>query len=95
VVTVASTLLAAPGSPAESSEASDVIGYGFEGLVRNTGVAIDPSGNVWLTNNWKEIPDVKGNPGGYEIVAFVGLAGPVQPPAPRPRPVTLGPRFTG
>jgi hypothetical protein len=57
----------------------DVTGYGFDGLVRNTGVSIDPSGNVWIANNWKEIA-VQSNPGGYEVVVFLGLAGPVQTP---------------
>ena len=28
-------------------------GYTFEGLTRNTAVQIDPSGNVWVTNNWE------------------------------------------
>ena len=38
-------------------------GYGFDGLVRNTGVAVDLSGNVWLANNWKNVP-IQTNPGG-------------------------------
>ena len=54
-------------------------GYGFDGLVRNTGVAIDPSGNVWLANNWKNAP-IQTNPGGYQIVAYLGLAAPVKAP---------------
>jgi len=54
-------------------------GYGFDGLVRNTGVAIDPSGNVWLTNNWK-IKAIQTNPGGYQIVAYLGLAAPIKTP---------------
>jgi sugar lactone lactonase YvrE len=54
-------------------------GYGFDGLVRSTGVAIDPSGNVWLTNNWKSAP-VQSNPGGYQIVAVLGVAAPVKTP---------------
>jgi len=54
-------------------------GYGFDGLVRNTGVSVDPSGNVWLTNNWKTI-SIQANPGGYQIVAFLGLAAPVKTP---------------
>jgi sugar lactone lactonase YvrE len=54
-------------------------GYGFDGLVRNTGVAVDPSGNVWLTNNWKQAA-IQANPGGYQIVAFLGLAAPVKAP---------------
>lgn len=58
-----------PLSPADT-------GYSFNGLDRSTGVAIDPSGNVWLTNNWLLEP-IQTNPGGHEIVAFLGLATPV------------------
>ena len=58
-------------------------GYGFDGLVRNTGVVVDPSGNVWLANNWKRVP-VQTNPGAYQIVAYLGLAAPVKSP-------TIGP----
>ncbi len=54
-------------------------GYFFDGLKRNTGVQIDPSGNVWLTNNW-EIFAVQQNPGGHELVVFIGLAKPVRTP---------------
>jgi hypothetical protein len=54
-------------------------GYRFGGLTRNTGVAIDPSGNVWLANNWKQVPTQE-NPGGYQIVAFVGAAAPITTP---------------
>jgi hypothetical protein len=54
-------------------------GYGFKGLTRNTGVAVDPSGNVWLANNWKNVP-IQTNPGGYQIVAYLGLAAPVKTP---------------
>lgn len=60
-------------------------GFHFDGLVRNTGVITDTAGNVWLTNNWLETAP-QDAPGGYQIVAFVGLAGPVMPPAPEPRP---------
>ncbi|WP_420264960.1 NHL repeat-containing protein [Candidatus Magnetominusculus dajiuhuensis] len=64
-------------------------GYTSDALVRNTGVAIDPSGNVWVANNWKSIP-VQTNPGGDGLVVFIGLAppiktpliGPPQPPEP-------------
>ncbi len=58
-------------------------GYGFDGLVRNTGVIVDPSGNVWLANNWKDVP-IQTNPGGYQIVAYLGLATPVAQPAVGP-----------
>ncbi|HZA36021.1 MAG TPA: hypothetical protein VE505_13875 [Vicinamibacterales bacterium] len=62
-------------------------GYGFDGLVRNTGVQIDPSGNVWVANNWKTYPFTQRNPGGYQMVVFIGLAGPLRTPLigpPRP-----------
>jgi hypothetical protein len=61
-------------------------GYTSQALIRNTAVAIDPSGNVWLANNWKEIP-IQTNPGGNAIVVMVGAAGPSRTPligTPRP-----------
>ena len=54
-------------------------GYTFDGLTRNTGVVIDPSGNVWVANNWEIVP-VQTNPGGHQFVVFVGLAAPVKTP---------------
>ncbi|MCH0565378.1 MULTISPECIES: hypothetical protein [unclassified Streptomyces] len=54
-------------------------GYPEQGLERNTAVQIDPSGNVWLANNWRNVP-VQTNPGGREMVVFVGLAAPVRTP---------------
>jgi sugar lactone lactonase YvrE len=62
-------------------------GYGFDGLTRNTGIQIDPSGNVWIANNWKNVPIPDANPGGYEMVVFVGAARPIRTPLigpPRP-----------
>ncbi len=67
-----------PGSHTGDPIAPDS-GYGFDGLVRNTGVAVDPSGNVWLANNWLQLP-FQTNPGGHEIVAYIGLAGPLKTP---------------
>ncbi len=58
----------------------DDTGYAFDGLTRSTGVAVDPSGNVWVMNNWEQVP-VQTNPGGHQIVAFVGAATPL-PVAP-------------
>ncbi|GAA1694791.1 hypothetical protein GCM10009808_09830 [Microbacterium sediminicola] len=55
----------------------DDTGYGFNGLVRNTGLIVDPSGNVWVANNWEEVP-IQSNPGGHQLVVFVGLAAPVE-----------------
>ncbi|MFJ4008232.1 hypothetical protein [Streptomyces sp. NPDC090026] len=54
-------------------------GYPSEGLERNTAVQIDPSGNVWLANNWRNVP-LQTNPGGHEMVVFIGLAAPVRTP---------------
>lgn len=54
-------------------------GYAFSGLQRNTGINIDASGNVWVANNWKDVP-IQSNPGGDGLVAFVGLAPPVAMP---------------
>ncbi len=54
-------------------------GYGFDGLGRVTGLAIDPSGNVWLANNWKQVP-IQTNPGGYQLVAYLGVAAPIKTP---------------
>jgi hypothetical protein len=58
----------------------DVTGYTSELLDRNTGVAVDSSGNVWLTNNWKDIP-IQTNPAGDGLVVFIGLAAPVLTPS--------------
>ena len=69
-----------PGKRKIGASISPSSGYGFDGLVRNTGVIVDPSGNVWLANNWKNVP-IQTNPGGYQIVAYLGLAAPVRSPA--------------
>ena len=45
-----------------------------------THLAVDPSGNVWVANNWENVP-VQTNPGAHQIVAFVGAAAPL-PVAP-------------
>lgn len=57
----------------------DTTGYAFDGLQRSTGLGLDSSGNVWVTNNWKQIP-ARINPGGDGLVAFIGLASPVKTP---------------
>jgi hypothetical protein len=55
-------------------------GYFFNGLARVTGVQIDPSGNVWEVNNWLINGFAVENPGGKQVVVFLGLAGPVKTP---------------
>ncbi len=54
-------------------------GYNSDAMVRSTAVGIDPSGNVWVTNNWL-IDPVQTNPGGDGMVVFIGLAPPVKAP---------------
>ncbi len=60
-------------------------GYGYDGLLRNTGLAVDQSGNVWLANNWLNDPFGvnQANPGGKDMAVFVGIAGPVDGPLVR------------
>lgn len=55
------------------------IGYFFNGLKRSTSVEIDPSGNVWATNNWENLA-IPANPGGDAMVVFIGAASPVAAP---------------
>ena len=55
------------------------LGYFFNGLKRSTSVQIDPSGNVWATNNFETIA-LSENPGGEEMVVFIGAATPVAAP---------------
>ena len=57
-------------------------GYTSDALKRVTGIQ-DTSGNVWAVNNYEEIgllPPGQENPGGHEIVVFIGLAAPVKTP---------------
>jgi hypothetical protein len=57
----------------------DGTGYTSDALDRNTGIAVDPSGNVWLANNWKPTPLIN-NPGGNSIAVLVGVAAPLKTP---------------
>jgi hypothetical protein len=55
-------------------------GYRSDALERITGGQIDPSGNVWITNNWKRDANPFLNPFGNAIVIAIGAAGPVKTP---------------
>jgi hypothetical protein len=55
-------------------------GYRSDALERITGGQIDPSGNIWLTNNWKINADPVRNPFGNAIVIAIGAAGPLKTP---------------
>lgn len=61
---------------------SPVTGYTSNALERITGGGIDPSGNIWLMNNWKKpgplLYDI--NPGENSIVIVPGAATPIQTP---------------
>lgn len=58
---------------------SPATGYTSDALTRMVAVAVDPSGNLWATNNWKVVPPAN-NPGGDAIVIFVGIAAPILTP---------------
>lgn len=55
-------------------------GYRSDALERITGGEIDPSGNIWLTNNWKRDANPFVNPFGNAIVIAIGAAGPINTP---------------
>jgi hypothetical protein len=55
-------------------------GYQSNALERITGGEIDPSGNIWMANNWKIYADPVQNPGGNAIVIAIGAAGPIKTP---------------
>jgi hypothetical protein len=49
-------------------------------LVRITGGQIDPSGNIWMTGNWKVNAIPNFNPGGNSIEIAIGAAAPIRTP---------------
>jgi hypothetical protein len=59
---------------------SPATGYTSHALERITGGQIDPSGNIWLTNNWKLDANPILNPFGNAIVVAIGAAGPLKTP---------------
>ena len=59
---------------------SPATGYTSDALERITGGQIDPSGNIWLTNNWKLGANPFQNPFGNAIVIAIGAAGPLKTP---------------
>ncbi|WP_342597290.1 hypothetical protein VKI21_00975 [Cyanobacterium aponinum UTEX 3222] len=65
----------------ENSRNSTV--FESEALQHITAVQVDPSGNIWLANNWtreSSVSDPENIVGGDGVVQFVGLADPVEPP---------------
>lgn len=76
-----------------------VTGYVSDALDRVTGGGVDPSGNLWLLNNWKKAgpfePVYNTNPGGNSFVIVPGAAKPVTDEVEPARPVRVQPRLTG
>lgn len=73
-----------PGSLSLGDPISPFTGYTSDALDRITGGNIDPSGNVWLVNNWKKngptIATYNTNPGGNSFVIVPGAAAPLKTP---------------
>jgi len=63
-------------------------GYVGGGLQMQTDLAVSPSGDVWVMNNWQDIDSCFGDPnevlstrcGGQGVVIFFGMAKPVRSP---------------
>jgi hypothetical protein len=55
-------------------------GYRSNAFQRITAGAVDPSGNIWITTNWRTYADPFRNPGGNSIIIAIGAAGPLQTP---------------
>ena len=71
-------------------------GYEGGGMQLLVDASIDPAGNVWVSNNWQDVPSCYEKPeeglstrcGGHGIVVFYGMAKPVRAPQIGPaRPV--------
>jgi hypothetical protein len=69
-----------PAGMAVGDPISPATGYTSDALERITGGQIDPSGNIWLTNNWKRDANPILNPFGNAIVVAIGAAGPLKTP---------------
>jgi hypothetical protein len=73
-----------PGGLSTGDPISPDSGYVSDALDRITGGGVDPSGNLWLMNNWKKEgpyqPVYDTNPGGNSFVIVPGAAAPVRAP---------------
>jgi hypothetical protein len=69
-----------PAGLATGEPISPSTGYQSNALQRMTAGAVDPSGNLWVTNNWKIDADPFQNPGGNAVVILIGAAAPVKTP---------------
>ncbi len=55
-------------------------GYQSDSLARLTAGQIDPSGNLWLMNNWRLNANPAQNPGANALVIAIGAAAPLKTP---------------
>jgi hypothetical protein len=69
-----------PGMKTGQSISPRKHGYTSKSFQHITAVQIDPSGNVWLANNWSNGSPPKDFVGGNGIVKLVGAAAPVKAP---------------
>jgi len=69
-----------PKGMAVGDPISPATGYTSDALDRITGGQIDPSGNIWLTSNWKLDANPFLNPFENSIVVAIGAAGPLRTP---------------
>lgn len=69
-----------PGRLGVGDPISPDTGYRSDALERITGAEIDPSGNIWITSNWKLGANPFRNPFGNSVVVAVGAAGPLKTP---------------
>jgi hypothetical protein len=67
-----------PGGMRTGDPISPSTGYRSDAFARTTGGQIDPSGNIWMTSNWKIHVNPFMNPGGNSVVIAVGAAGPLK-----------------
>jgi hypothetical protein len=69
-----------PGVKTGQPISPDRLGYRSAGFQHLTAVQIDPSGNVWLANNWTKGSPLREFVGGNGLVQLVGAAEPVKTP---------------
>lgn len=73
-----------PGTRTGQPISPRTTGYTNGALQHLTAVQIDPSGNVWVANNWSTDSPLSAPVGGDGLVQYVGLAAPVTTPLAGP-----------
>ena len=69
-----------PAGQATGDAISPATGYRSDALMRITGGQVDPSGNLWLADNWKIDANPLRSPGGNAVVIAIGAAAPIRTP---------------